>query len=134
MEREGHSWKRLATISLGVAVVSFTVTYAYYYRQTQVIALSLPKYTVRLLPNHAEPDTLSVAVGDIVEFASRDGQYHNIRHVTGEDISVHEHAGAVYSSGVFGPDEAYRIEFKKPGQFNFHDHLNPTITIRITVQ
>lgn len=83
---------------------------------------------VSLKPNEADPDTITVKVGDVVQFNSADGKAHSLS--TGLGGAAHEHTGP-YSSGEFKADEAWRVKFKEAGTFKFHDHNNPKINILV---
>ncbi|MES2953385.1 MAG: hypothetical protein V4674_02400 [Patescibacteria group bacterium] len=92
-----------------------------------------PAVVVRLLPLGPDPKEVTVARGSIVEFAARDGKLHDLRE--GEP-DLHEAAPSKkegYQSGVFAPDEAYRVRFDRVGEFVFHDHLNLKTVIYIHV-
>lgn len=83
---------------------------------------------VALKTGGAEPDTLTVVVGESVQFNSADGNTHSLSQGLGGE--EHLHTGP-YSSGDFGADEAWRVQFNKPGTFKFHDHYNPEISILV---
>jgi plastocyanin len=85
-------------------------------------------HCVALKPGNAEPDTLTVIVGESVQFNSADGNKHNLSQGLGGE--EHSHTGP-YSSGDFAADEAWRVQFKQPGTFKFHDHYDPAINILI---
>jgi plastocyanin len=96
---------------------------------------------VSLTKSGMNPDALFVKVGDYVQFNSADGKKHNISigngsndHGGGHEAheSAHDHVGD-YSSGDFGADEAWRVQFKKPGTYNLHDHYNPKLFITVVV-
>lgn len=86
------------------------------------------KFQVDLTSAKAIPDTITVPVGQAVQFNTKDGKKHNIS--LGEGGEEHEHTGK-YSSGDFGKDEAWRVTFTEPGTFTFHDHYNPDINILV---
>ena len=83
---------------------------------------------VSLKLDKADPDTISVKVGEVVQFNSSDGKTHSLS--TGLGGTEHEHIGP-YSSGEFKADEGWRVKFKEPGTFKFHDHTNPKINILV---
>ncbi len=83
---------------------------------------------VALKADGAEPDIVTVKVGETVQFNSADGNSHNLSNGLGGE--EHEHSGP-YSSGEFKSDEAWRVQFKQPGTFKFHDHLNPNINVLV---
>lgn len=82
------------------------------------------------LEDKAEPDTLTVKVGEYVQFNSNDGKKHSLS--LGKGGEVHEHNGP-FSSGEFKADEAWRVQFKEPGTYYFHDHFDPAINILLVV-
>lgn len=97
---------------------------------------------VALTEEGVNPDTLAVKVGEFVQFNSRDGKKHNISMGKGSDgaesddheshSAPHEHVGD-YSSGDFGADEAWRVQFKKAGTYRLHDHYNPKLEVVVVV-
>jgi plastocyanin len=100
-----------------------------------------PDICVYLKPEGMQPDELAVKVGEYVQFKSADGKKHNIAEGDGADNQLHEghhdadnhdHVGG-YVSGEFDADEAWRVQFKKPGIYKLHDHYNPNQKILIVV-
>lgn len=90
-------------------------------------------YQVQLQATKATPDTLSIPVGSTVQFDSHDGNEHELALGEGAaDGHGHDHTGA-YSSGTFGADEGWRVQFKETGTYFFHDHKNPDINILVVV-
>lgn len=89
---------------------------------------------VALLENKASPDAVLIKQGEFVQFNSKDGKSHHLSPGRGNGSSNgHEHTGMGLESGVFGPDEAYRVKFKKTGTYEFHDHTNPDLFITVLV-
>lgn len=94
--------------------------------------VSASMHMVSLLKDRIEPNTVLVKQGEFVQFNSKDGKSHHLSPGKGKASNDgHEHAGMGLESGVFGSDEAYRVQFKKPGTYEFHDHNNPKL--RVTV-
>lgn len=96
---------------------------------------------VALQKNGMLPNELAVKVGERVTFYSADGEKHNLaegvgaddaRHAGHDDPGHHEHIGG-YTSGDFGADEAWRVQFKKAGTYKIHDHYNPKQNIVVVV-
>lgn len=92
---------------------------------------------VALTSDGIKPDSLAVKVGDFVQFNTKDGKTHNISLGAGKDghdshSSNHEHTGD-YSSGDFGENEAWRVQFKKAGTYRLHDHYNPKLEVLVVV-
>ncbi len=102
---------------------------------SQVPAPAAPAvHEVSLFADHAEPTQLLINVGESVQFNSKDGNSHNIDSGAGNAYGeTHDHAAEGIASGEFGPDEGYRVEFKKVGAYFFHDHDHPNITISVAV-
>jgi plastocyanin len=114
----GQSGPRQAAVSLG---------------GTQQLSAAAPQQ-VSLLADRAEPDTVLVEVGGSVQFNSQDGKRHEISSGKGDAFGAdHEHVADGAESGVFGPDEAYLLEFKEPGTYHFHDNLNPKLNVAVVV-
>ncbi len=85
--------------------------------------------TVNLTDKGAVPDEVNVIVGKTVQFNSKDGKSHNL----GVE-PTHSHGSipdTEYTSGTFGPNEAWKVTFKEAGSFNFTDQLNPGISILV---
>jgi plastocyanin len=78
----------------------------------------------------ANPDTLAIPVGSSVQFNSADDKTHSLSLGKGGD--AHGHSGP-FTSGDFGSEEAWKVQFKEPGTFHFHDHYNPKLNILIVV-
>lgn len=85
---------------------------------------------IQLQGNKATPDTVTVKVGETVQFNTADGKKHEI--ALGQGGHDHEHIGT-YSSGDFGAGEAWRVQFKQAGNYYFHDHFNPDINVLVVV-
>lgn len=83
---------------------------------------------VNLNAEGATPSTITVKVGESVQFNSADGKKHSLSLGLGGE--EHEHTGQ-YSSGDFKADEGWKVEFKQSGTFKFHDHYNPKINILV---
>lgn len=89
---------------------------------------------VLLTAGGAVPDALFVKLGESVQFNSRDSKRHSIAQGGGDEFNQsHSHQEFAIESGVFGPDEAYRVSFKRTGVYHFHDHLNSKIFVTIVV-
>ena len=88
---------------------------------------------VALQDNKATPDTVTVLVGNTVQFNSADNKKHNMAEGEGSAAGhVHDHESS-YQSGDFGAKEAWRVRFKKAGNYFFHDHYNPDINVLVVV-
>ena len=88
----------------------------------------------------ADPAIVRVSVGSILEFASHDGNYHDMAGDTSEvmasmtDHSSHDaHATHRYTSGIFGPEEAYRVRMDHAGSYLFADTIHPETIIHVDV-
>ncbi len=44
----------------------------------------------------------------------------------------HKHTGT-YISGDFKADEAWKVQFKEAGTFDFHDHYRPELHVTVVV-
>lgn len=89
-------------------------------------------HQVSLYEEGAVPDALFVGVGEFVQFNSKDGKSHIIAQGGGSEFDQeHDHSEFGPQSGLFGPDEAYRVQLKKKGTYHLHDHLNPKIFVTI---
>lgn len=89
---------------------------------------------VALKNDHAEPDVITVPVGSYAQFNSADGQLHNLGVGSGDEHhdGGHKHTGT-YVSGDFKSDEAWKVQFKQTGTFDFHDHYRPELHVSVVV-
>ena len=88
---------------------------------------------VSLKKGGADPNELSVTKGSFVQFNSKDGKAHELSiGEGGEDGKEHDHHGSFHSPEI-GVDEGWRVQFKEPGNYFFHDHENPEINVLVVV-
>ncbi|MEO6508917.1 MAG: plastocyanin/azurin family copper-binding protein [Patescibacteria group bacterium] len=98
------------------------------------LVLSTTIHTISLLEKGANPDAITAKVGEYVQFNTKDNKKHEMALGKGNEFEKgHEHLESSVDSGVFGPGEAYKIQFKEKGTFHFHDHLNPNIYVAVVV-
>ncbi|MBA3723598.1 MAG: hypothetical protein H0W89_01745 [Candidatus Levybacteria bacterium] len=89
---------------------------------------------VALKNDKAIPDAVAIKVGEYVQFNSKDGKSHEIASGTGDGYgNDHGHDQSGVDSGVFDADEAYKVQFKKTGTYEFHDNKNPKIFVTVVV-
>lgn len=89
---------------------------------------------VNLYSDHADPNAIDIKVGEYVQFDSKDGKNHVVAQGKGNDYgNDHEHSADGLESPEFGPDEGYKVNFKKTGTYFFHDHENPNDFITVIV-
>lgn len=143
-----HSSKYLLVALTFLAIgVGFTGAHAYASRSV-VKRSNCVDICVSILKDGFSQSELAVKVGSTVEFRSADGASHNLALGDGDSHSgnksledehedeagsedhSHEHVNGT-ESGVFGADEAWRVQFKEPGTFIIHDHLNPETSILV---
>lgn len=86
---------------------------------------------VSLLNDHADPDSLSIKVGQTVQFNSKDKHSHFL--TSGEGGSDHQHDKGGFESGEFGADQAWKATFNKKGTYTVHDHNYPSINVLVVV-
>lgn len=129
----------LIVLALIAGVVGFTTVAKLTSKKTIVTAKNCQGICVKVSKEGMNPDTLTVKVGEYVQFNSADGQQHNLGLGEGEaskstdhqaHAAQHEHIGD-FSSGDFNADEAWRVQFKEAGTYKFHDHYNPKLYILI---
>lgn len=83
---------------------------------------------IELIDGHMVPDAVSLQVGEYVQFNTADNREHKIGLGGGEEYGQdHDHAEVDFESNTFGVNDAYRVEFKEKGVFDFHDHLHPEL-------
>jgi plastocyanin len=85
---------------------------------------------VLLTAEGAKPDIIALKAGGFVQFNSADGKKHSLS--LGSGGSEHSHSGP-FSSGNFDGDEAWKVQFKEKGTFQFHDHYNPELNVLVVV-
>ncbi len=121
----------LASMAVAVGLIGYMLTSHGGTKNNKTVqAHSCDGYCVALESGKANPDTLTVKVGESVQFNSADGKTHSLSLGKGGD--AHEHNGP-FSSGEFKADEAWRVQFKEPGTYYFHDHYNPGTNILVVV-
>ncbi len=122
----------IAILALAAGGVSFGLTRSYASQDEVASVLKDIKgnaiQQVILNNDTAAPDAVSVPVGQSVQFNVADGQKHRM----GFGAGGHEHQeDNLYDSGEFGAGESWRVAFNKPGTYQFHDHLNPNISVLV---
>ena len=113
-------------IAIAIGLASFAVVYSITPQTQTKQAAQYSLTMINLLANKASPDQAVVKVGQTIQFNSRDGKNHNLSLGEGHD---HDHSAGTYQSGLFKADEAWKVTFKEPGTFTFHDEENPNISI-----
>lgn len=123
----------VAVIAVGIG---FTISTMLVPKKDISSAKNCPEVCVLLTENGMSPDTLAIEKGQFVQFNTSDGKRHEIGIGGGEDAhshsDEHEHLSD-YTSGNFGPGEAWRVQFKQVGTYKLHDHKNPKLTILVVV-
>lgn len=123
----------IAVLVLAAGLVGFGVTYAVSSNRqgSKVVTPNCSGVCVNLLGKKASPDTLAITKGTYVTFNSADGGSHEL---TLGDPGEHGHSNPEsLESGVFGADEAFRVQFKEDGTYRFTDKKNPEVTIIVVV-
>ena len=87
-------------------------------------------HDVDIKRDNNQPIDLIIKKGEYVQFNSKDGGEHQI--VQGEHDGG-EHATGSIDSGVFGAEEAYLLQFKKVGKYEFHDNFDADYKITMLV-
>jgi plastocyanin len=131
-----HSLIVIVALALIGAYIGFTATKAIANKNHGTKISNCQDICVALTPQGMVPNELAVKVGEYVQFNAADGERHNI--AEGDGLGTHDghvehkHVGEFYS-GEFGADEAWRVQFKKPGTYLLHDHYHPYQKILIVV-
>lgn len=129
---------RIGIIGVLAIVLGFVGSSKLFAKQPITSARSCDGICVALTKDGIQPDTLAVKVGQYVQFNTADGEQHNLGIGGGEDgdhvahEAEHEHVGD-FTSGDFGANEAWRVQFKEAGTYKFHDHYHPKLNILIVV-
>lgn len=110
-------------VATGISLVAVTV-----WQQSKVVGVTK---AVALERDAAKPSVVAVKKGEYVQFNSRDGREHNL--VQGQlDGGVSGgHGTSDKQSGIFKANEAWRVQFKEKGTYNFYDQFNPRIVITV---
>lgn len=116
----------VTVVALVVATAGFVVTNQMIDRE--LTEASAAGVQIMLKDNKATPNTVTIKVGETVQFNTADGLTHEMG--LGEGGDHHEHLGT-YSSGDFGAGQAWRVQFKEPGTYTFHDHYHPEINVLV---
>jgi plastocyanin len=75
---------------------------------------------------------LRLPIGDYAQFNSNDGEKHDIAQGQGDGFGAsHEHDKSGQESGTFSADEGYKVQFKKVGIYEFHDHFHPATHVTV---
>lgn len=134
----------LPALALFAGVVGYTGVHAYAAKPTDQ-QNTCSRTCVSILESGFSQGEIAVKVGEFVEFRSADGKAHDLALGEGADHGAHdeqsdtEHTDSEYThdhitgtnSGKFGPDEAWKVQFKKAGSYIIHDHLRPEFTILV---
>lgn len=102
-------------------------------------------YTIKITSAWFSPSTLTINVGDTVQFVNTDTEVHwpaSASHPThkvypGSDI---QKCGTSEQSGIFdackglAQNEAFTFTFNQVGSWGYHDHLNAKLFGKITVE
>jgi plastocyanin len=120
--------KILIVVAVVVSIGAFFGGLAIVHHSSAQSASSQEGTVVLLRDSKAVPDTVTVKVGQTVQFNSADGKSHDI--ASGPGGHEHEHTAGI-RSGKFSADEGWKVTFSKPGTYYFHDHLNPEISILV---
>lgn len=101
---------------------------------TSSIACEQHVICVALKVDHAEPDAITVPVGEYVQFNSADNKTHSLASGSGDSLhdGSHQHTGT-HLSGDFKADEGWKVQFSAKGTYEFHDHYNPEIFVTVVV-
>lgn len=129
----------LPAIALAAIAFGYMTVQAFTSNAGRVSSASCQGICVNIERGGMNPTELAVKTGEFIQFNTADGQKHNLSLGDGHnseqgshDPQAHDHS-AGFESGEFGPGEAYRVQFKKPGTFVMHDHDHPTNRILIVV-
>ena len=125
-----HKAASLIAVLVIAGLLSFSVIYFVTAHKSKSVTQDCSGTCVNLYEDKATPDTVAVTVGSYVQFNSKDGKTHDLS--LGAGGTEHIHTGK-FQSGDFGAGEAWRVQFKDEGTFQFHDHLNPKISILVVV-
>ena len=87
-------------------------------------------HQVALMNDKMSPDSLTIPVGQTVQFNTADGLKHDIGFGAGGD---HHQEDNNYASGEFGVGESWRVTFKKVGSYQLHDHEHANMNILVVV-
>ena len=77
------------------------------------------------------PENSEEAQEDYLEEGESD-THEDKSHKQEESKHAHDHTDG-FSSGLFGPDEAWKATFQEPGTYFLHDHTNPEVNILVVV-
>jgi hypothetical protein len=126
----------IGSIGIIAITIGFVASTMLLPQQAKGSAQNCPEICVLLTEDGMNPNTLAIKKGQYVQFMTADGKRHEIGIGGGEDThshsDEHEHLSD-YTSGNFGPDEAWRVQFKEVGTYKLHDHKNPKLTILVVV-
>lgn len=131
-----NSFLGAALLGISAIVIGFAATSILLPKHAAGSAKSCPDICVLLTADGMNPNTLAVKKGQFVQFVTADGQEHEIGIGEGEGDASHHHEHehlSDYTSGDFGPGEAWRVQFKEVGTYPLHDHHHPNLNILVVV-
>jgi plastocyanin len=85
---------------------------------------------ITLTENGFEPNTATITAGTTVEWTNK----------SGKEATVDSDPHPIHTSykelnlGIFKNDENLKLQFNKPGKYNYHNHFNPEDSGEIVVE
>lgn len=133
---KNKTFLKIGIVGFIAIVVGFTASTTLLPKHAAGSAKNCPDTCVLLTADGMNPNVLAIKKGQYVQFVTADGQEHEIGIGSGEGDEDHHHEHehlSDYTSGDFGPGEAWRVQFKEVGSYQFHDHHHPKLNILVVV-
>ena len=134
----------LILIILSLILVAGCAPYKQEGSQVEIDGITAPN-TIEITSSGFNPPELTINAGETVTFINKDTEPHwpaSAMHPThkvypGSDIAK---CGTSEASNIFdackdlGPEETYSFTFNEVGEWNYHDHKNPSLFGKVIVQ
>lgn len=92
---------------------------------------TVPAASVSITDQGFTPVTLTVKKGTKVTWTNNGNKP---RQVASNPHPDHTELKGLDSKGPIGPESTYSYTFDKPGEYNYHDHFNPTVSGTVVVE
>lgn len=131
----------IPAIGILAVIVGLTASSAIFDKSQKTKAVNCNGICVNIEADGMKPNELALKTGEFVQFNTADNRKHNIALENSEGTKLSENnqpsrdmnTESEYKSGEFGKDEAWRVQFKKPGTYRLYDRNYPENKILIVV-
>ena len=132
----------LAAVGIALFAISTLLTVRMYSQDSQdntrelfVVSADGSRTTIHHIELQSQqmvPDALSIRAGEYIQFNPADNREHKVGLGGGDEYDAdHEHTDADFASDTFGGGNAYRVQIKEKGVYEFHDHLHAELFVTV---